>query len=221
MNGAIKAVIFDMDGILIDSEPLWRKAMIKEFRAIGIPFTETDCRKTTGLRIKEVIEYWFLHYKIRHLKVKNIENKIIQRLIELIRKNGKAILGVIKLIHFLKKSNLKIGLATSSSSQLMEEVLVKLKLSNQFDVAISAENMKYGKPHPNVFLTCAKKLKINPKNCLVIEDSINGLISAKAAFMIAIAVPETNYFYNKKYAIADYKLRDMNEVLALLKTLLN
>jgi len=216
----IKAVIFDMDGVLIDSEPLWRKAMIEGFASIGVLITEEDCKKTTGNRLKEVVEYWFEKLNILDFLPTEIEHRIINTLLKLINKEGKAISGVIEVINFCNNKNIKIGLATSSSNQLMEAVLEKLKLKNTFKCSISAENMKYGKPHPEVFLICASQLQISPLECIVIEDSINGVIAAKAAFMRVIALPEQENINNHKFSIADYKLNNMQEVLKLFKTII-
>lgn len=216
----IKAVIFDMDGVLIDSEPLWRKAMIEGFASIGVLITEEDCKKTTGNRLKEVVEYWFEKLDILDFLPTEIEHRIINMLVKLINNEGKAISGVIEVINFCKNKNIKIGLATSSSNQLMEAVLEKLNLKNTFKSSISAENMEYGKPHPEVFLSCASQLQISPLECIVIEDSINGVIAAKAAFMKVIALPEQENINNHKFSIADYKLNNMQEVLKLFKTII-
>ena len=220
MTKEIKAVIFDMDGVLIDSEPLWRKAMIEGFASIGVLITEEDCKKTTGNRLKEVVEYWFEKLNILDFLPTEIEHRIINMLVKLINNEGKAISGVIEVINFCKNKNIKIGLATSSSNQLMEAVLEKLNLKNTFKSSISAENMEYGKPHPEVFLSCASQLQISPLECIVIEDSINGVIAAKAAFMRVIALPEQENINNHKFSIADYKLNNMQEVLKLFKTII-
>ena len=220
MTKEIKAVIFDMDGVLIDSEPLWRKAMIEGFASIGVLITEEDCKKTTGNRLKEVVEYWFEKLNILDFLPTEIEHRIINMLVKLINNEGKAISGVIEVINFCKNKNIKIGLATSSSNHLMEAVLEKLNLKNTFKSSISAENMEYGKPHPEVFLICASQLQISPLECIVIEDSINGVIAAKAAFMSVIALPEQENINNHKFSIADYKLNNMQEVLKLFKTII-
>ena len=220
MTKEIKAVIFDMDGVLIDSEPLWRKAMIEGFASIGVLITEEDCKKTTGNRLKEVVEYWFEKLNIHDVLPTEIEHRIINMLVKLINNEGKAISGVIEVINFCNNKNIKIGLATSSSNQLMEAVLEKLNLKNTFKSSISAENMEYGKPHPEVFLNCASQLQISPLECIVIEDSINGVIAAKAAFMRVIALPEQENINNHKFSIADYKLNNMQEVLKLFKTII-
>ncbi len=219
MSFPIKAVIFDMDGVIVDSEPLWRRAMIEGFTGIGIPFTEDDCRKTTGTRFKEVVELWLEIHKVKHPSPKELELSIMSILLELIRKEGKAIAHIPELIAFCRSQNLKIGLATSSSHSLMNSVLDKLQLHSNFDATVSAEFMPYGKPHPEVFLECARQLGVLPSDCIVIEDSLNGVVAAKAAQMKVVAVPDPDHLYLSHFALADYRANDMKEVLSLFKTL--
>lgn len=219
MQGEIKAVIFDMDGVLIESEYLWRRAMIKGFQEFGMTLSDDDCRKTMGLRIGEVIELWLEHFKQQHLSAKEIETRILSLLLELIEEVGTFIPGIPALLAFCEEKKLKIGLATSSSKLLMKKVLKKLDLSNTFHASLSAEHMPYGKPHPQVFLDCAGELIVSPQNCLVIEDSLNGVIAAKAAQMKVIAVPDDEHTHLKGFAVADYQFKNMHEVLEVFKKL--
>ena len=219
MLGTIKAVIFDMDGVLIESEYLWRRAMIVGFKEFGMELSEDDCRKTMGLRIGEVIESWLVHFNLTKLPAKEIETRIIELLLELIEEVGTFIPGIPALLAFCEEKKLKVGLATSSSELLMKTVLKKLDLTMTFHAALSAEHLPYGKPHPQVFLDCAGELIVSPQNCLVIEDSINGVIAAKSAQMKVIAVPDDEHNHLKGFAVADHTLKNMHEVLALFKTL--
>ncbi|WP_317900221.1 hexitol phosphatase HxpB [Aurantibacillus circumpalustris] len=221
MLGSIKAVIFDMDGVLIESEHLWRKAMIIGFKEYGITLSEADCRKTMGLRIGEVINLWLVHFKLTEISTKQLENRIIELLLSLIEESGTFMQGIPALIAYCRQKKLKLGLATSSSVLLMNAVLKKLDLTNEFDAALSAEFLPYGKPHPQVFLMCAEKLEIAPQECLVIEDSLNGVIAAKAAQMKVIAVPDEEHTSIQGFAVADYKRDTMHDVLALFKTILS
>ena len=104
-----------------------------------------------------------------------------------------------------------MALASSSSMSLIEAVVDKLNIRMYFDVLWSAEFEPYGKPHPGIFLTTAAKLQVDPKECIVFEDSINGVISAKAARMKCIAIPEEATFNDPRFAIADSKLRSLKE----------
>jgi sugar-phosphatase len=219
MFGTVRALIFDMDGVLIDSEPLWRKAMIIGFNSVGMAFTEEDCRKTTGMRFREVVEVWVKHFKIEGVNPIQLENQVLDILIHLVETEGKPIEGAMDVLNYAKQKGLKIGLATSSSERLMNAVLTKLSLHNSFDAAVSAELMVYGKPHPEVFLVCAKKLNVAPMDCVVIEDSVNGVIAAKAAQMKVFAIPDHEHKMRKEFGAADYFCENMKQVLQEFKEL--
>lgn len=212
-----KALILDMDGVLIDSEHLWRKAMIVGFGEIDIPFTEDDCRKTTGMRFKEVVEFWLKKLNRTDVRVEDVEQGVLKNLVKMIETEGKAIDGVLDVLAFAEEHGMKTGLATSSYTVLVEAVLKKLKLQERFNVVVSAEKMKYGKPHPEVFLQCANLLGVEPNACIVIEDSINGVIAGKAAQMMVITVPDVDHKFNKQFGVADHQCENMSEVLRLFK----
>jgi HAD superfamily hydrolase (TIGR01509 family) len=213
MLTGIKAVIFDMDGVIIDSEPLWRRAMIQSFVEIGIPFTDEHCRVTTGLRFKEVAEYWFKLHHISHISIDAFDELVIDRLCGLIELEGKLMPGVLESLIFFKEKNLKTGIGTSSNNRIMNTVVDVLQIRAYFDVLCSAEHMAYGKPHPQVYLSCAEKLNTSPLNCLVIEDSVNGIIAGKAAQMKVVAIPEEINKHNAKFSIADYKANSLFEII--------
>lgn len=218
MDASIKAVIFDMDGVIIDSEPLWRRAMVKGFNHFNMPVSEEDCRKTMGRRINEVVDLWVKYHSVTKFTSIEIETAIMDFLFELIETEGKPINGILEIFAFCKEKNLKVGLATSSSEKLMDKVLNKLQLNNYFDSAVSAEHLKYGKPHPEVFLICADNIGVHPFNCIVIEDSINGAVAAKAAQMQLVVVPDKETKHPEKFAFADHTLNNMTEVLKLFKS---
>lgn len=211
-----EAVIFDMDGVLIDSEPLWKIAMEAVFSELGSTLQKSDFQKTVGLRIDEVIHFWNLHESWRVEDEAAIQEKIISKMEELIAANAQPLPGVIETLVFLKSKGLKIGLATSSSSRLIRIVLKELKIAHFFDFTHSAETEDYGKPHPAVYLTVAKKLAVHPTKCLVIEDSFNGVISGLAAKMKVVCIPEKTHFPNPKLALADFQFETMNELLEII-----
>lgn len=213
MLTGIKAIIFDMDGVIIDSEPLWRRAMIQSFTEVGIPFSDEHCRITTGLRFKEVAEFWFKKHGINHISVDGFDELVINRLCDLIKQEGKPMKGVREALHFFKEKGFKIGIGTSSNNKLMNAVVEVLNINHYFDVLCSAEHMTYGKPHPQVYLTCAEKLGINPLHCLVIEDSVNGIIAGKAAQMKVVAIPEEINHNNPKFLVADYSVKSLLEII--------
>lgn len=215
-----EAVIFDMDGVLIDSEPLWKIAMEAVFTEVGCPLTKKDFQKTVGLRLDEVIHYWFSVVPSlssdptkTNFSEEEVQAKIIARMVDLIRENGSPLPGVVETISYLKEKNIKVGLGTSSYEILIHTVLSVLGLASQFDAVHSAEHEKYGKPHPAVYLSVAKSLKVQPTKCLVIEDSLTGIIAGKAARMTVVAIPEKTHDVNPKIVLADYEFEDMTQFL--------
>ncbi|NJL79042.1 MAG: hexitol phosphatase HxpB [Richelia sp. RM2_1_2] len=208
----IEAVIFDMDGLLIDSEPLWQQAEIAIFKQVEIILIPSMCVQTKGLRIDEVVEYWYKKYPWNNLSKLQVEEAIVNKLIELICTEGKALAGVEDAINYVKTKDVKIALASSSSSKIINAALEKLNIADNFEIIYSAESELLGKPHPGVYLTTAEKLGVSPQNCLALEDSLNGVLAAKAAQMKCIAIPEMSEHHNPKFAIADVVLESLQQL---------
>ena len=212
-----EAVIFDMDGVIIDSEPLWKIAMEEVFSGLGSRLKKEDFQKTVGLRIDEVIHYWNIKERWGIRDESEVEEAIIIKMERLIADKPTALEGVIDTLNYLKLRNIPVGLATSSSSRLIKVVLDKLEIKHLFNFVHSAEMEQYGKPHPAVYLTVAKKLAVLPEKCLVIEDSLNGIISAKAAKMTAVCIPEKTHHIEPKLILADYQFESMTDFLKIIQ----
>ncbi len=208
------AIIFDMDGVLIDSEPLWKIAMEIVFGQYGSTLTHQDFQKTVGLRIDEVIAFWNIQENWKLSDLKNVENQIIDKLISLIEFDPKPLPGVLDTLQFLKESGKKIGLATSSSQWLITTVLRALNIESYFNFTYSAEYESYGKPHPGVYIKVAAHLAVPTQRCLVIEDSLNGVIAGLAAQMKVCCIPEKTHFPNPKLAVAHFQCTDLHQLLA-------
>ncbi|MES2207610.1 MAG: hexitol phosphatase HxpB [Pseudomonadota bacterium] len=206
------AAIFDMDGILVDSEPFWMLAEKEVFKEVGFELTDEMCIQTRGLRIREVVEYWFSRFNVK-ASVSACVRQLEQRVTQLIEDEGKALPGVEYALNLLKEQNLLIGLASSSSLPIIKSVIHKLNIAPYFDHVISAYDLPYGKPHPHVYLLCAEHLGVKNTQCIAFEDSVTGLISCKAASMKAIAIPEAIQFNDPRFSIADIKLTSFNELL--------
>ncbi len=214
----IKAVIYDMDGLLIDSEPFWREAETKVFQSIGLPFNHSMCRQTMGMRIDQVVEYWHRIFNWVSPSVEEVTRNIIEELIALVKKDGKLLPGVLQSIEYFKSHQIPLSIASSSTMEIIEAVVDTLDIRHHFDIIHSAEFEKYGKPHPQVFLTTAEKLNTHPENCLVFEDSKHGMIAGLSARMKVIVVPENPEQDQPWHHLADLKL---NTLLDLPKDLLN
>lgn len=210
-HSAFKAVIFDMDGVLIDSEPLWKIAEVEAFAKVGLDLTQTDCEETVGLRIDQVVQMWHKRVGWTSKSIQEVEDDIVDILIREIKHQGRALPGVFNALTQCAEAGLKIGLATSSYHRIIEVVVDRLDIRNYFSVMHSAEHEEHGKPHPAVFLNCAKQLAVQPADCLVIEDSFNGVLAAKSARMKVIAVPEKSHQTDPRLVIADKILNDLTE----------
>lgn len=197
------AVIFDMDGLLIDSEPLWVRAEIEVFGSVGVALAEADCAKTKGLRIDDVVRYWHDIHRWASPSREDVERRLVARVAELVRSEGRALPGVATAIASARALTSEIALASSSPHVLIDAVLDRLELHSVFAVVQSAETEPYGKPHPGIFLTTAKALGVSPTECIVLEDSLTGVLAAKAARMTCIAVPEEHPHHDPRFVIAD------------------
>jgi sugar-phosphatase len=207
------AVIYDMDGVLIDSEPVWKIAMEEVFSDVGCNLTRKDFEKTVGLRLDEVINYWYNENPWKNATPEQVLDRIVQKMVAYLSADGKPLTGVLESLSFFKSRGLKIGLATSSYLVLIDTVLDTLNIRSFFDVTHSAELEKHGKPHPAVYLTAAEKLNVNPLRCLVIEDSINGVIAGKSARMFVVCIPEKTHAPNPKLVLADAIFEDLNALI--------
>ncbi len=202
-----------MDGVLVDSEPIWKVAMEEAFHSVGCKLTREDFQKTVGLRIDEVISYWYKIAPWENETEKEVEQLIIQKMVAFLLESAKPLVGVVETLRYLKNQGLKIGLATSSCRILVDTILTTCSLTEYFDVLHTAEEEEFGKPHPAVYITAAKMLEVNPLKCLVIEDSINGVISGKAARMQVVCIPEKTHQPNPKLSLADYTFETMEQML--------
>lgn len=202
----IKAVIFDMDGVLIDSEPFWQESEIETFGRAGLALTRELCLQTMGLRVDEVVEYWRRRRDFDGAPAGALEDSIIGGVVERILSKGEAREGVAEALEFFRGRGVRVALASSSAYRLIRAVTERLGFAEEFDCVYSAEEEEYGKPHPGVYLTTARKLGVAPTECLAIEDSFNGVLAAKAARMKCVAVPEPGQRQDSRFCIADLVL---------------
>lgn len=207
----IKAVIFDMDGLLIDSEPLWQEAGKATLLDLGYTLTTEQYHTSTGLRTEEWIAHWFHHFQIDQKLAASSVNSILKKAIENISERGSMFPGAEEIIQIFKKEGCKIGLATSSPKEVVDAALTKFSLAKHFDVISSAGNLPYGKPHPQVYLQCVEQLGVSPLECVAFEDSFNGMIAAKAAKMKCVVVPAASDYDHPKWSAADLKLKTLSE----------
>ena len=206
----LNTVIFDMDGLLIDSEPLWKEAADELFLNYGKQLTDQQYAITTGMRTKEFLQYWFRHFNLPDAEIAAAEKKIVTNVINLVQQKGQPMPGVPHIINFFADRNFKIGLATSSAPDLINVVIDLLHIRTQLQAISSAADLAYGKPHPEVYLNCARKLGVIPAECICFEDSFNGMIAAKAAKMKCVIVPSFVDNNNRVWEAADLKISSLN-----------
>ena len=199
----LRAVIFDMDGLLVDSEPLWVRAEMEIFGEVGVVLGEEDCAKTKGLRVDDVIAFWHARHPWDSRSLAEVEAGLVRRVAELVSAEGRALPGVASAIEVARGSGRKLALASSSPTLIINATLARLGIADAFQIVQSAETEPLGKPHPGIFLTAAKRLALSPVECVVLEDSLTGVIAAKAARMACIAVPFDHPHQEPRFALAD------------------
>ncbi|HPH22697.1 MAG TPA: hexitol phosphatase HxpB [Chitinophagaceae bacterium] len=205
----LNTVIFDMDGLLIDSEPLWHEAADEVFKLYGVSLSNEQYKTTTGLRTREFVQWWFKQFNIGDEELAKAEKKIVGLVVEKVKTRGNTMPGLHHIFNFFHQKNFKIGLATSSPQALIDIVVEKTGIANLLNATASAENLAYGKPHPQVYLDCAKLLNAHPHECICFEDSFNGLIAAKAARMSCVIVPHHSQTKDERWGAADLKLSSL------------
>lgn len=216
----INTVLFDMDGLLLDTEPLWGESMLRVAQQHSIDITADKFKETTGLRIYEVTDYWSHKYPWDGASSEKVADDILDDIIALSKQKGRVMPGVVRSLELLKANNYKIGLASSSPARMIDELISHFDIKRYFDEVTSADVVELGKPHPAVFLHAAKALNANPLECVVLEDSLNGLIAGKAARMKVIMVPDVLNFHKPQMEVADAKLTSLEEFdLGLLQSL--
>ncbi len=201
-----------MDGVLIDSEPWWNVALQVGFRTVGLEMSEEMCEETMGARLNEVVNYRVKKHGLDASLSEIIEQRIEDEIIHLVNTKAGILPGVKEAISMLKEANYPLAIASSSPHRLINAVIKKLDYSHDFDGVFSAQDDDMGKPHPSVYLRCAISLGVAPSECIVIEDSVNGMVAAKAAGMKVIVVPDPKMYDNPAWGLADKKLKSLLEL---------
>ncbi|OPJ62363.1 HAD family hydrolase [Clostridium chromiireducens] len=207
----MKAVIFDMDGVIIDSEPIHFDVDLQTISELGGDISKEDLEKYVGT----TNEYMYTDIKNKFNISKSLE-EIIHYKVELTKKkiielDLEPIEGIRELLKELKNKNINTAIASSSPRDFIELVVSKFKLENYIEYIISGEEVKHGKPDPDIYIETAKKLRVSPQECIVIEDSRNGVLAAKAAGMKCIGFQNVNSG-NQDLSNADVIVHSITEV---------
>lgn len=204
-----QAVIFDMDGLLIDSEPLWHQSEHDVLNEIGADTSKVSAEESLGLRIDQVVQMHYDRAPWQGASIQQVIDKIIEQVTIKIIAQQPLLPGVKETLALAKELNFKIGLASASPLKLINTVVELFNIGDYFDILNSAEALPYSKPHPEIYLLTAKALQVKPQHCVTFEDSFNGMIATKAAQMRSIVVPEPALIDDPRWALADVKLNTL------------
>lgn len=206
----IDTVIFDMDGVIIDSEPLWEKAEIQLIQKHGKTYTNSYRKKIIGLNQKDSVNLLINTFDL-NASVKEIVEQRKNILIEIYNNELKVFPGIINLLEEVRAKGYKTGLATGSPESVINFVVEKFGLQDFFSVIVSGDSATEGKPSPEIYLTTAEKLGSTPENCIAIEDSVNGVLSVKNAGMYCVAVPHPELDI-QLYRTADFIYENISRI---------
>jgi HAD superfamily hydrolase (TIGR01509 family) len=185
----IRAVIFDMDGVMIDSEPLWERTEKIMMARKGLEYTPVYREKIVGLGQIDSTKLLKTTFSL-NTDIEDIINERISILLDIYKQELVLRNGLTELLNILTQNSFDIALASSSPYRVIKFVLDKFCLNEYFNPVVSGDFVEHGKPEPDIYINTAEKLGLKSIECVVIEDSINGVVSAKNAGMHCIAIPD-------------------------------
>ena len=218
MPQPFRAVIFDLDGVLADSEPWWNEIDKKLLGEYSVPYRGEYHQNVLGVSYQVAVEF----YK-KTFGLTAPTEELMRRREEIATEFFANRVGLFPLtravLKELQQMNLPLALATSSVSTSARPFLDRHQLTAFFDVIVTGDEIERGKPHPDIYLRAAEKLGVPADACLIIEDALSGIAAGKAAKMRVAAIPDTRFVDARKYEKeADYLLRDLSEIPALVRT---
>ncbi|QDT11135.1 hexitol phosphatase HxpB [Planctomycetes bacterium K23_9] len=208
----IQAAVFDMDGLMIDSQPYWQDAQLEVMQNLGVPITRQDTIETTGMRVDEIVQSYFAKTPWESISTDQVCQRIVHRVVDLVQEHKPIMPGLHHAIETCQQLGLQLGLASSSPMSLIRATIDSFDLHGIFEVQVSGAELKRSKPHPEVYLNACDALGVPPARCVALEDSFVGLLAAKSAEMKAIIVPEASAFAEPRFVISDKKLSSLGEL---------
>ncbi len=207
----IEAVIFDMDGVVIDSHHVWIKTNHKFFEKRNMEFDDTkELSKRLGKKIQESTAILKELYGLDE-DVDEMVKERLEILKDLSDNELKLMPGFLELVDYLEINKIKMALASGSPKEFVDYVIKKFSLERFFDAVVCGDDVIYGKPDPEVFIIASQKMGMKNENCAVIEDAVNGLEAANAGGMYSIAYPNSHHT-KEEYEEADDYVNDLREI---------
>ena len=215
----IKAIIFDMDGLMIDSERVTFECYQERLKDMNLTMDEKFYKTLLGKPIKGIYQRFYDVYG-NDFPIENVIQDVHQLMAERFETEGVPVKkGLVELLHYLKDNNYKTIVATSSNRDRVDKILAQAKITEFFDDSICGDEVTKGKPNPEVFLKSCQKLGFNVDEAIVLEDSEAGIQASYDANIKVICIPDMKY-PEKQYEEKTFKiLKDLTEVTAYLKSL--
>jgi HAD superfamily hydrolase (TIGR01509 family) len=207
------AIIFDMDGVLVDSEPLGFLAMQRVMARHGVAYTEEDNREFLGRTTLEECRILKSRYRLP-ADERDLTRQYVGLLVGLIRDQPRPMPGVPAVLEELRGAGHRMALASSAAPEVIAENVRALDLARLFEAVVSGTEVARGKPAPDIFVETARRLQVPVAGCLVVEDSRNGLLAAKAAGMACAVIP-CAATRHQDFQEADYRLEALWGLRAL------
>lgn len=220
-NIHIKGVLFDMDGLILDTEKLYTRFWQEAANALGYPMTREQAIGMRSLN-RDIGAAKLQSYFNKPVDYEAVRNKRIELMNAYIDKECvEAKPGIFELLAFLKEKGIKTAIATSSPIERTEKYLTSVGLEHSFDELISGYMVKQGKPHPDIYMLAASKLGLNPNECLALEDSQSGLLSGSRAGCYPVMIPDQDEPTPETEEILFAKADNLECIISLLKWLEN
>ena len=215
----IKAIIFDMDGLMIDSERVTFECYQERLKDMNLTMDEEFYKTLLGKPLKGIYQRFYDVYG-NDFPIETVIQDVHQLMAERFEKEGVPVKkGLVELLHYLKDNNYKTIVATSSNRDRVDKILAQAKITEFFDDSICGDEVTKGKPNPEVFLKSCQKLGVNVDEAIVLEDSEAGIQASYDANIKVICIPDMKY-PEKQYEEKTFKiLKDLTEVTAYLKSL--
>lgn len=205
-----KAAVFDMDGLLLDSEPHWDMVIEGVLGELGVVLNETLRNLTVGMRLEETLGIWRAHFPHAVLEKAHIGDRLAAGMRERMQ-HVEAKPGAVETVRLCREAGCRLAVASSSPVGVIAAGLQRLGLAEHFHAVVSADGEPHGKPHPGVFLTAARSIGVAPRECIAFEDSLNGMKAVLAAGMHCVAVPEAHNQGHPDFDAAHRRLTSLRE----------